>query len=60
MAWFWTDDLAHALLDAGMVEEASVRSWLDRPEGIAAPADSDPVALGATLLGIDAEEAGAA
>lgn len=59
MAWFWTDDLARALLDAGLVSESSVRAWLDRPEGIAAPAETDPVTLGAALLGID-DTAGAA
>ncbi len=61
MAWFWTDDIAHALLAAGVVPESRVQDWMSQPFGVAAAADVDLVALGLSLLGLDVDvEAGAA
>lgn len=61
MAWFWTDDIADALIASGAVPETLVQDWLRQPHGVAAPGDADLIALGLSLLGLDAEfEAGAA
>lgn len=59
MPWFWTDDLARAAIEAGVVSEALVRPWIDRPAAVAAKPDDDPVTVAAGLLGIE-EAAGAA
>lgn len=61
MAWFWTDDLARVLIDAGEAERSSVSGWLERPVAIAAPEESDPLDVGRERLGlVDRSVAGAA
>jgi hypothetical protein len=52
VAWFWTDDLARALIDAGEVERVSVTRWMERPIAVAAPEDADPLEVGRATLGI--------
>jgi hypothetical protein len=56
MAWFWTDDLARALVDAGVTERSSVETWLDRPTALAAPEGADPLELGRRELGLPGGE----
>lgn len=59
MAWFWTDDLARLLLDAGLADEPSLRDWLARPAAVAGPEEADPLVLARALAGLG-EEVGAA
>lgn len=53
MAWFWTDDLARAAVDAGWVTSDAVQDWVERPVALAAPEDADPLELAARQLGLD-------
>jgi hypothetical protein len=55
MAWFWTDDLARALVDAGVAERSTVESWIERPIAISAAADADPLDVGRQALGLQSE-----
>jgi hypothetical protein len=60
MAWFWTDDLARALIDEGVVSDDAVQEWIRRPVAVAGASDVDPVAMARSLLGIDPAREGAA
>lgn len=60
MAWLWTDDLARLLLDAGLVDEPSVRGWIDRPVAICAPEGAEPLAVARELATPPGAAAGAA
>lgn len=42
VVWIWTDELARMLISAGLVEEATVRSWIERPTAIPLLAESEP------------------
>jgi hypothetical protein len=59
MAWFWTDDLARALLEAGVVERDAIQDWLERPVAYAGPDDGTPIDVAKSFLEIPAA-AGAA
>ncbi len=61
MAWYWSDDVARAAIDAGLATERSVQEWIDRPVAFAAEQDLAFADVAARLLGIeDAATAGAA
>ncbi len=61
MAWFWSDDLARALLEAGEASETQMRDWIQRPVAIAGSQDADPLTLARRMAGYrDDEEIGAA
>jgi hypothetical protein len=61
MAWFWSDDLARVLLEAGEASDAEMRDWIQRPVAIAAAPDTDPLTLARRMAGHGNEEqAGAA
>jgi hypothetical protein len=61
MAWYWSDDVARAAIEAGLVTERTVQEWIGRPVAFAAEADLTPVDVAARLLGIeDQSSAGAA
>lgn len=34
MPWYWTDDLARTLIDAGKVDQARVAAWIASPVAI--------------------------
>lgn len=53
MVWFWSDDLARALLDSGLTEPDRVGEWLDKPLAFAASAGEDGLSVGCRILGID-------
>ena len=53
MAWYWSDDVARAAIDAGLATERSVREWIDRPVAFAADRDLAFADVAARLLGID-------
>lgn len=41
MVWFWTDDLAAALIEAGDVSPEQVASWVANPQAVrATPGDT--------------------
>lgn len=52
MAWFWTDDLARAALESGLVSGESVQGWLDHPVAIAGDDGADALDVAATELGL--------
>lgn len=60
MAWFWTDDLARTLLDAGIVERSSVEEWVARPVAFSAADDADPGEVAMALLGLEGRGAAGA
>ena len=61
MAWYWSDDVARAAIEAGWATERTVRDWLDRPVAFAADQDLGAAEVAARLLGIEpSETAGAA
>lgn len=53
MAWYWSDDVARAAIDAGLVSEHELNDWLHRPVAFAAAPDLDPVDVAGSLLGLD-------
>ena len=53
MAWYWSDDVARAAVEAGLVTERSVQEWIGRPVAFAAEAELTLVDVAARLLGID-------
>ena len=53
MAWYWSDDVARAAIEAGLVTERSVQEWLGRPVAFAAEKDLALVDVAARLLGIE-------
>lgn len=45
MPWYWTDDLARTLIDAGAVDSSRVVRWLSAPVAIrSTDTDADSVA----------------
>lgn len=56
MAWYWSDDVARAAIDAGLVPESVVTEWLHRPFGIAADADLELIDLARRQFGIETSE----
>ncbi len=61
MAWYWSDDVARAAIDAGFATERSVQEWIDRPVAFAAGQDLGFEDVAALVLGIErSETAGAA
>lgn len=59
MAWFWTDDLAHRLIEAG-VSERSLAELLARPAAIAAADEDSALAVVRRLAGVGPAETDAA
>jgi hypothetical protein len=57
MAWFWTDDLARALVENDLVSADAVSDWIVRPVAVTGPDGADPVAVGRHTLGIERESA---
>jgi hypothetical protein len=53
MPWYWTDDLARTLIEAGKVEPSRVVLWLSAPVAVRSGED-DAQALAHSLL--DEEE----
>lgn len=59
MAWFWTDDLARQLIEAG-VSERSLSDLLARPAAIAASDSDSALEVARRLSGLETEETDAA
>lgn len=59
MAWFWTDDLAHRLMEAG-VSERSLSDLLARPAAIAAADEKSALDVARRLAGLQQAETDAA
>lgn len=57
LPWYWTDDLAHTLIDSGRVDRSRVRGWLAAPVAIRSAEGSAQVVADA-LLGDEEEEDG--
>lgn len=55
MPWFWTDDLARTLIDAGKVDQSKVSGWLAAPVAIRSGEESAE-AVAQTLLGGEGED----
>lgn len=55
MAWYWSDDVARAAIQAGLVVERTVQEWIVRPVAFAADEDLGLVEVAARLLGIEEE-----
>lgn len=53
MAWYWSDDVARAAIEAGLVTERSVQEWIGRPVAFAAESDLAFVDVAARLLGVE-------
>lgn len=54
MPWYWTDDLARTLIDAGKVERSRVAQWIVTPVAIRSDDESAETVAG-TLLDDDEE-----
>ena len=59
MAWFWTDDLARLLIDAG-TPERELSELLSRPAAVAASDEIRALEIAKRLAGIDPAESDAA
>ena len=57
MPWYWTDDLARLLIDAGKVDERAVADWLSAPVAIRSEEEEDSLRVAASLLPDEGEEA---
>lgn len=55
MAWFWTDDLAHRLIETG-VSERSLSELLARPAAIAAADEESALAVARRLANLQPAE----
>ncbi len=53
MAWYWSDDVARAAIDADLTSERVVRDWLHQPFAFAAEEELELVDAAARLLGVD-------
>jgi hypothetical protein len=51
LAWFWSDDLARVMLEAGEASERQVRDWISLPVAVAGTADADPLEIARRLAG---------
>lgn len=45
MAWLWTDELAHLLIESDGVSADELIGWIERPIGIRIDDADDPVAV---------------
>jgi hypothetical protein len=59
VAWFWTDDLARLLIDAGTPERA-LSELLSRPAAVAASDETKALEIAKRLAGLDPAESDAA
>lgn len=57
MPWYWTDDLARTLIDAGTVERARVSTWLVSPVAIRSDEENGE-AVARSLLTLEEDEEG--
>lgn len=55
MPWYWTDDLAHRLIDTGKVEQRQVATWLSAPVAIRS-SELDSQLVAEALLAGEGEE----
>lgn len=53
MAWYWSDDVARAAIDAGIATPRSVQDWIDRPVAFGAEPGLDMADLAGRLLGTE-------
>lgn len=61
MAWYWSDDVARAAVEAGLASERAVVGWIQQPVAFAAEEGTELADVAAVLLGLgDTAEAGAA
>ena len=60
MAWYWSDDVARAAIEAGLATERSVQEWLARPVAFAAEPGLGLVDVAGRKLAIDESEAAGA
>ncbi len=58
MAWFWTDDLAHLLIDRDGVARAHVAHWIAAP--IAHRGDGEALDIARNLLSAERDDVGPA
>jgi hypothetical protein len=59
VAWFWTDDLATTLAEAGVLDESLTELTL-RPAAIAARDEAAALAIARRIAGLDASATDAA
>jgi thioredoxin-like negative regulator of GroEL len=59
VAWFWTDDLARLLIEAGTSERA-LSELLSRPAAVAASDEMEALEVAKRLAGLDPAESDAA
>ena len=55
MPWYWTDDLARTLIDAGKVDRSKVSGWLAAPVAIRS-GERSAETVAQALLGGDSED----
>lgn len=55
MAWFWTDELARRLMDAGHSERA-LAELLSRPAAVAAADEASALRVARKLAGVEPHE----
>jgi hypothetical protein len=60
MAWYWSDDVARAAIDAGLASERAALEWLMQPVAFAAEPGLELVDVAARLLGAEASPAAGA
>lgn len=61
MAWYWSDDVARAAIEAGLVPERAAQEWIRRPTAIAMEEGLTLIDAAERLLApADAEVVGAA
>ena len=61
MAWYWSDDVARAAIDAGLASERALIEWILQPVAFAAEQGLELVDVATRLLVVeDTQAAGAA
>lgn len=55
MPWFWTDDLAHMLIDQDGCQPDSLSEWTRRPSAWAVPDGTDALDFARALLAAEEE-----
>lgn len=55
MAWYWSDDVARAAIEAGLISEQAAREWLNRPVAHALEAGTSHLDAAQTLMSPDAD-----
>jgi hypothetical protein len=53
MPWFWTDDLAHMLIDQDGHRPELLSEWIQRPAAWAAPEGADALDFARSLAAAD-------